>query len=515
MTKKLSWWLRWPLVLGLSAVAGWVTTSAVIQRRISAVWQDVPMRKVSMYPAMMGRGVEARVSSLAKRESLVDFAAWLGELAVESSPERLRAALDAARRLPHQWQMIAAETALARLADIDPRAALDYALLRLGDGSVGWNALANLVRARAAENPESLRPYLTAVARQLTRGQGGVEMLAKLSPEESLAFVWRWQLPLDHPGVKECVHGAIEKLGRTDPARALQVLENFGDMADGHRQGLAQTIAYFWITQSPEAALRWIQEHSGKPADPFTDIDRDGFLEATAIGYLARSDPEVLVDWAKSCPAGPNRSGDYPMHRALAILRTENAEAAWQVLTTVVPPPQQAAVAGGLLDNRLGTVTISALEAKSDIAWLTAWPPEWRSSSSPLREIDALLPDAEFHQWLTLGMKLSPAAIARVADGVESDLAAALAGFRDSSPAAQRSALPGMIDGLVNTDPARAAALLQTLPRGEAWANAAAQLATEWSRFERPAAESWISTLPPGMAQRLRAEVAKGAAAAR
>jgi hypothetical protein len=507
MRKKSLRWLRWPLIFGTSAVAGWALTSAVVQRRISAVWQDFPTRRVSMYPSSLGQGVEARVSTMSKRGSLDDLAAWLAELAAETSPDRLRAALDVVPGLPETWGMLAAETALARFADIDPRAALDYALLRLGDGSAAWNALANVLRSRAADDQESLRRYLPAVARQLTHGQGGVATLAALNPEESLAFIQRWQLPLDHPGVQECIRGAIRKIAKTDPMRALQTVEKFGVRIDGFGRGSPEMMVQAWAREAPEAALEWIQQHSGNPNDPFATITRGGYLEGIAMGGIAQRDPQRVMDWFASRTAVPHRWNSVEW-MALQGLRKANPEGATRVLETMVPADQQAAAAAGALDP-WGASPFGS-DAKAAIAWVASWPPEWRTSSPPSGEADATLSDGDFKQWLALGVKLSPAAEARIADQVELNPEGALTEFRSASSAVQRSALSGVIAGLVNSEPTTAAALLDELPRGEAWAKAALQLATEWSRFDRTTADTWINTLPAGTAQRLRTQVTEG-----
>ncbi len=259
----------------LAVVLGWMTMGIGLRRSVKAVWKDTPLSHRTSYSAAIRAEAISAVEQIGKSGRSRDLAAWLAEVAAEKSVERLLADVDAARTMPAGWRIFATRIALERLADVDAAAALDFALLRLGEPSIGWTALANALRLRAADNPEQLRPFLLAAAIQLCNGSGGVAEMARLRPRECLGAILRLHLPLHLSGVSEAFNACAG-------ANPLAVLEARPDLPpDVRRQFLLS-----WSFTDPAGALVWMHAH---PADADERTKRSAVADDAAM-FERRSD---------------------------------------------------------------------------------------------------------------------------------------------------------------------------------------------------------------------------------
>ncbi len=449
----------------LAAALGWAGMSVWLRRSVSAVWKDTPLATRAPYPAPVALGAQSRLERFAAKRDVVGLAAWLNEVANETSVDRLRAAVDAARSLPSGWAIFATRVALERLADVDPEAALDFALLRLGNGTPGWNALANLLRLRAGADPGQVRPFLTAAATQLCLGHGGVEALAKLRPDECLDVIERLHLPPGDPGVAECLRGAAE----AHPARALALMDGDDDARN--------RVIRRWMEGDPEAALVWLRTNAGHP----------GAIAATEMAALIDSAVrEQRIEGIIAAEGGRTR-----ILRALAAKDAALTAKALAALSE----DERATLVRDLADNEM-----LPEHPQQALLWLETLPPDLRPSYIPM---GWPVPTEALPRWLALGTE-SWTVHGQVAGLVQARPETARDWFDSLPPAAQSGALSGVVDGLATVDPQQAADILSTQPRGQRWSAAVTSLAEKWGAYDPTGVAAWIGTLPPHTAREAR-----------
>ena len=417
-----------------AALLGWAGTSVALRRKVSAAWRGAPALGGVPAPPRLANAAAGRVQRLAQSFDVADFATWLGEIAAETSSARLLQAIDDAKALPAEWRTFAVRVALERLADLDPAATLDFCLVRLGDGTVAWNALANAVRLRFAGDPASLRRCLEAAAVQLAHGDGGAAELGRSAPEECCEFIARHGLPLDHPVVME----AVRRAGRTSPGSVFR--HGLHAVIEHERR---EPLLRDWIALAPDEALEWMRT--------FGEGEAKSRALAEALVAWKKGDAEARATVLRTAPLD-----------AVRLLAEADPAGVWPHISS---PFNWEEVNSGISE------WISAHQHEP--GWEEKLPPEWRQTVEKGRR------QAE----------------ARSRFG--SDAAAARA-WLDALPAGERAqALGGAVAALADDDPAQAASILSSGPRGALWAEAELALGRKWAGYDPAAAKRWLDTLPP------------------
>ncbi len=462
MNKRNFWILR-----GLTAVVAIVVIA--IQHRMIAQLND----EVAKSPKKPTPASSSRVAAKAERAQAIalDNSDLARILAMPDRFQRLRALLDFTaglngKDLTTVLQRLAGEEStlkgdnnfaisilVARLAQIDPKGALDWANTEL-KGAARRQILASLFDAWSSLDPAAALAGLDKIQNVNERAQFEIT--------------------------------AFKNMASRDPQGALKILQSLPGGQQTHENYAA--IFTTWAAADPAGAAM------GVMALP-PSRNRDFAIENVLEGW-AQVDPRGALAWAGQLPGGV-RAG--ALSTALGNLAVQDPKAAIDYFNSLTSPTDRNALAGVLASSwgKIDPVAAATWVDENvtgqshDTAMLGLIGQ--LSETSPLQAASMLdrLPDRLQAQAITqIATNWAAQDIKGAMDWVQTQPGA-------NPPNAQIKQLQvNMINNLTNVDPSKAAAYVLTIQDNPMFGRLVEQVAANWVGADPNAAFAWAKSLP-------------------
>lgn len=379
---------------------------------------------------------------------------------------------DAARSLGGSDYVAATSMVLTRLTELDPQAALDYALLTPGFAQRSWLSAIFFAWARsdfaasqaAFQNLPAMARTIAAQAILRARedlGQAAREALANelglpavpLTPTATFEQAWAQAQRGGNDRVRmNQLQQVLQAWTATDPQAAWDAVQAIDNRR--LRQGMTYQAMYFWAQNDPQGAIDAIAGN--------TRMDERNQMLMQAVTVLGERDLSAALERVSLLPEGLQQSGRLALVAQVAAqdpgLLDEwlsegdgnrfKRQAYQQLLSPLLSGSGDAS-----LDWIDRLPTADAREAENlAITYLSSSDPE-----RAVARIDNLPP----------GSARNNATVSLVGNWASSDPRAAAAWF-DTLPAEQRDrSLPNLISNWAEQDYEGASAYLDRLPRGE------------------------------------------------
>ncbi len=460
---------------------------------------------------------DAAVHEAGKLSDWVDRELRFREILSDVPLGQLSAIYSAAQKL-HSPESDALLSALGeRWAKLDPRGAIAFGLARRkADG--GYSFLSSIEEKWAAVAPSDAIDFARTLPPSYQRTQFMqeiVRIISDLDPQRAVQLLrenpqysqWaatslfdKWTardpqaaaaaaLELKGNLGTRATGGVAETWGQSDPAAAIAWAAAIPSAA--RRKGLIGSIAEVWAKSDPEAVLAWAQDQT----DP--KVRRDAIN--AGLGSLAATNLPAALQRINAMPAGEDRD------RAIqATANTESSKDTRSALQLAELLPTGLA--------RDGTVsqicsTWGQKEPRAALDWLVANAPAALGGGGGLQEIVRGWAGTAPDQAIAWAQALPPSdsqnsAMAALIGGLAvSDLGRAETIFQQSSPDAQKLAVPQITRNLINQGPEKARAWVESLAAGPAQNDAYGYVAAAWSDQNPNAVATWLGTLSPGKAR--------------
>ena len=200
---------------------------------------------------------------------------------------------------PGNGRLSALGAIASKLAEVDPKAALDFALsLEFEDereralSNMGWQMSRNSLKQSSELIAQSKDPLVqNRLATQIAREWADFDHAGALAWSERLT---------EENARKNAVQEVFKRWIQSDPESAMRYAEN--DVPSEERGSLYQRGFYEWARQDPGMAVDWL----GQLPEDIEENHRDRIYDQVASAYV-KHDPLAASEWIAGMDEGPAR----------------------------------------------------------------------------------------------------------------------------------------------------------------------------------------------------------------
>lgn len=360
-----------------------------------------------------------------------------------------------------QLQRVYASSLVQSAAQAEPQAVLEAVLGEASGAPEGWGRAFTAFRELAAQDVEQALTYLDRVDNRQQR-EMFAGVIGQILAQQDPERALAWARDYDRGMQRPVYMQVLTTIASTDPERALS---EAGSLTSSQRRREAYGMLAMTLAQRDIEQAISLVERIARP-------DERNQAVSTVAGIWMQSDPEAAVSWILQ-QAPPVR--DELLSGVGRWLPQRDPDAALRLLPRVneaTAAVWRAQIAGTLAANR------SLDEAQRFIAAFE-------------------------------GSDEYPELLSSVIGGLAQRDVGAAVQLAGTLPAGEhRDALySGLMRQLADEDPRQAARLLESIADPGQRMNAAGQLVSSWARTDSEAAEQWVRRLPQGQ-ERDRASAA-------
>jgi len=464
MLKILSLSMKAKLAVAAAVLITGATVITVAQQReitrLRTALASVPPAKAERNPPAPLRPVPdlTRILGEQNRLGAVEVLRQLLPVVDAVSPADMEGVLTAMKALPRtEGCKLARRLLLARWAEANPGAAVAWAAAQANDPDRADYLSVTLDTWATKDMPAALAAT-EHMDDPTARGAIEADLLARFAESDPRAALDTLaNLPLGQRTM-DLYRVVFQGWAQKDISNAAAAAMNMP--ASQARETAIGTVASAWGRRDPASALAW--------ANAFPTGNTRTTAVAAAVAAWSGTDPVAAAAYFDNLPAGPMRNKLVATLAANWAAQDPKAALAW--VNRVANGQVQDVAVAGILAKMSQTDPVGAAAYLAQVAV-------------------ASLRDVALPQLAAAWAKL--------------DLPAALAWVQSlpGTDAGRAQAYQNVLSNWVQTDPAGAAAYLQTIPTDPNFKALTGQLAKSWAAADPQAALVWVEALPAGDAQ--------------